>query len=122
MKRNNLQGWVSNTESYALRGVIVHYGEETCAGHYKALVKSKGNWTEWDDQTGSPILWKEVRTKEAYVLLWEKKDRDLTNKLVEELKVVTDKNKKERKGEEEEGSPKAHLANEKKNGLRPGGY
>lgn len=113
VKRNNLQGRLSNTESYALRGVIVHYGEEASKGHYKAFVNSKGNWTEWDDQTGSPVLWKDVRTEEAYLLFWEKKDTEIHNMSFEEPKVVTEKNTNARKGkEEEEGRPNANVEKE----------
>ena len=113
LKRNNMQGWVSNTESYSLRGFIVHYGEETSEGHYKVFVNRNGNWTEWDDETGSPVLWKDIRTEEAYVLFWEKKDRDVLNKSPHEIKVVTDEDKKVRKDEEEE-SLNAQLANVEK--------
>ena len=82
----------STTDSYVLRGFIAHYGENTSVGHYKAYVHRNNVWTEWNDQTGTTIPWKEVRTKIAYVLFWEKKEVQASEKPAEEkekMKPVT---------------------------------
>ena len=102
IQRNNLQGRLSNTESYRLRGVVVHFGEATSAGHYMAYVESNDAWTEWNDNTGTPVLWNEVRTKEAYILLWERKDTNAVKEPMKETDIVTAEMVRARVGKEEE--------------------
>ena len=89
IKRNNLQGIVSKTVSYALRGVIVHYGATTSVGHYKAFVNNDDDWTEWNDETGTIIPWNEVRTKEAYLLIWERNDAQRPSGVESKLNAAT---------------------------------
>ena len=101
IKRNDLQGIISGTESYELRGVIVHYGAKTNVGHYKAFVNNNETWTEWNDQTGTPIPWNAVRNMEAYILFWERKPNRASN----EPKEVPQKRPAETKVEEKENSP-----------------
>ena len=74
IQRNNAQGRLSNTERYELRGVIEHVGEDTSKGHYVAYVNNNDQWTKWNDVLGNNTTWEEVKTKEAYILFWEKKE------------------------------------------------
>ena len=95
----NHQGIGSKTERYVLRGFIVHYGENTHRGHYKAFVCRNNVWTEWNDTTGTIIPWKEIRTKKAYVLFWEKKEAPAPKKPAEDK----DKKKAEKKAVDNRG-------------------
>ena len=69
IERDNAGGMICNTESYKLRGVIVHMGEATSSEHYVAFVNNNDQWTEWSDDMGKKTVWEEVKTKEAYILI-----------------------------------------------------
>ena len=74
IERDNAGGTICNTESYKLRGVIVHVGEATGSGHYVAYLNNNDQWTEWSYDKGKTTVWEEVKTKEAYILIWKKKE------------------------------------------------
>jgi len=59
--------------SYSLVGSIVHRGTSD-SGHYVCYSKRGGEWILCDDENTKIVSSKEVATKEAYVLIYEKKN------------------------------------------------
>ena len=52
--------------------MIEHTGKNTKEGHYIAYVREGESWTQWDDETSTAIPWREVKDKQAYILIWER--------------------------------------------------
>ena len=71
----------NSMETWELRGVIEHDGKETSSGHYVAYVRREGEWTRRSDTNGMRISWDGVATCEAYILVWEKKERKQDERL-----------------------------------------
>jgi hypothetical protein len=55
---------------YYLTSVIVHTGNSG-SGHYVAYVKSGDEWYCFDDASASVVLWDDVRTRQASILVYE---------------------------------------------------
>ncbi|EPB79699.1 ubiquitinyl hydrolase 1 [Ancylostoma ceylanicum] len=60
---------------YDLTGFITHEGSGADSGHYLAYCRNEvdGNWYEYDDSTLTKLDSAHVLTKEAYVLLYQKR-------------------------------------------------
>ena len=65
---------IAQQQNYRLRGIIEHKGTSTENGHYVAYVREGNEWTQWDDEDGTPLNWETVAEKEAYLLLWEREE------------------------------------------------
>ena len=66
---------------YKLRAVIEHAGETMSSGHYVAMTKpdhSEGElWFSYSDTERTPMNWNQVKQHQAYLLLYEKVNRNL---------------------------------------------
>ncbi|ETN82645.1 hypothetical protein NECAME_01930 [Necator americanus] len=64
-----------NVPLYDLTGFITHEGSGADSGHYLAYCRNEvdGNWYEYDDSTLTKLDSAHVLTKEAYVLLYQKR-------------------------------------------------
>ena len=57
---------------YRLTGLIVHTGQTIAYGHYFAYVLANGKWLKANDSTLTEVCWETVRTKEAYLLFYDR--------------------------------------------------
>ena len=71
-KRTPRYGIKEAVQRYELKGVIEHSGNTTKEGHYTAYVREGESWMQWDDETSAAIPWREVKDKQAYILIWER--------------------------------------------------
>ena len=58
---------------YELYGIIIHKGGLN-GGHYFSYCKNNGKWFEYDDENIRELNENEIKTKDAYVLFYKKKD------------------------------------------------
>ena len=62
--------------SYRLNAIIEHNGTNTGNGHYVAYVREGDQWKMWSDDVGEPVTWETVEKSEAYIMIWERIERE----------------------------------------------
>ena len=56
---------------YRIMGIVVHIGPSIASGHYIAYVRSEEKWFKMNDNIVSEVRWETVRSKEAYLIMYE---------------------------------------------------
>ena len=76
-KSLKLEKYIDDSETYeefTLTSVIVHNGTTAYSGHYYCFVKYNDCWWEIDDDMVQKVTWKKVRSSQAAVLFYKKKN------------------------------------------------
>lgn len=98
---------------YDLYGIVNHSGG-VGFGHYTAYAKNNGKWYNYDDSSVSEVDAKDIVTKKAYCIFYEKRNTDVYNiyHTLTEKEVEYVKKKEAEKAEtqkEEEKNPKKEV-------------